>query len=104
MLPGQHGPWGCLCQNAWLEKPLGMEGSWELIPTGDGSKPCIPPALLLLQVPWSEKQEESPQTCTSAKPAQRKGKMNTDGWGWREASAGRTDGWMDRHTSQCSDP
>lgn len=31
-------------------------------------------------------------------PAQRKGKMNTDGWGWREAPVGRTDGWMDART------
>lgn len=62
-------PRGCLGQNTWLEKPLGgVEGSWELAPTGDGGKPCIPPALLLLQVPWSEKRGESPQRCTLAKP------------------------------------
>lgn len=29
-------------------------------------------------------------------PAQRKG--NTDGWGWREAPAGRTDGWTHART------
>lgn len=102
-LPAQQGPRGCLCQNAWLEKPLGGEGSWELAPTGDGSKPCIPPALLLLQVPWSEKQGESPQTCTSAKPGGcclPKGRgTQMDGDGERHPRAGRTDGRTHAHPS-----
>lgn len=63
-----------------------------------GGKPCLLPAPLPTQVPWSEKWGESPQKMhlggsRRLPPAERKEKTNTDGWGWRQRHpwAGRTD-------------
>lgn len=75
---------GLSLPNAWLEKPLGMEGSWEL--EANSASPCR-----------SEKRGGSPQTCTSAKPAAcpKEGEdEQRDGHGERHPQAGWTDRQM----------
>lgn len=70
--------------------------------TGVGGKPCLPPVLLLTQVPWSAKWGKPPQTRSSAvlgsccPPKGRGRRTRTDGDGGR-GTRGR-DGRMDGQT------